>query len=77
MVNLIKRWLKIDTNNVEMAIYVIDLKISNLLKNTENKSYQEVKDEIVLLKQEKLKIYQNDEQVINKVLTEYLQDVKK
>ena len=60
-----------------MAIYVIDLKIANLLKNIENKQYNEVKDEIVLLKQEKKKIYENDEQTINKVLTEYLKDVRK
>ena len=60
-----------------MAIYVIDLKIANLLKNIENKQYNEVKDEIILLKQEKTKIYQNDEQTINKVLTEYLKDVRK
>lgn len=59
-----------------MALYVIDLKIADLLKNAENKQYNEVKDEIVLLKQEKQKIYKNDEQTIKKVLTQYIKDVK-
>lgn len=59
-----------------MALYVIDLKIADLLKNAENKQYNEVKEEIVLLKQEKQKIYKNDEQTIKKVLTQYIKDVK-
>jgi hypothetical protein len=68
--------IKIDTKELDMALYVIDLKIADLLKNAENKQYNEVKDEIVLLKQEKQKIYKNDEQTIKKVLTQYIKDVK-
>ena len=60
-----------------MALYVIDLKIASILKNGENKNYNDVKDEIVLLKQEKVKIYQKDEDTINKVLNVYLKEVKK
>lgn len=69
--------IKIDTNKKEMALYEIDLKIAEVLKNNTYKTYPELRDELVMLKQEKMQIYKNDEQVINRVLNQYIKDVKK
>lgn len=69
--------IKVDTNKKEMALYVIDLKIADVLKNNTYKTYPELREYLVMLKQEKMQIYNNNEQVINKVLNQYIKDVKK
>ncbi len=63
------------SKKIELAIYVIDLKISDLIRSA--KSYQVLQDSITLLKKEKEQIYNQDEETLNKVLTQYLNDVRR
>ena len=65
---------KIEKKDVEIALYVIELKIAQEIKNS--KDYQELKEKVEPLLQEKEAIYKNDEAVINKVLNTYLPEVK-
>ena len=61
---------------MDLGLYIIDLKISKLFKNDECKSFDNIKSEITLLKQEKAKLYQNDKETIEKVFNKYLKDVE-
>ena len=65
-----------DKNRIDMALYVIDLKIVELMKSNTAKNYAELEEKIAELKAEKEEIYKNNEEVINKVLDKYLKDVK-
>jgi len=65
---------KIEKKDVEIALYVIELKIAQEIKNS--KDYKEVKEKVEPLLEEKEAIYKNDEAVINKVLNTYLPEVK-
>ena len=62
-------------DKMELALHVIELKKVQLI-NSNNKNFKNYKIEIDELMKEKEKVYQNDEKTINKVLTEYLNDVK-
>lgn len=68
--------VKIDTNKIDTALYVMDLKIADTLRKNTHRKYSDLRDELVVLKQEKMQIYKNNEQVINKVLNQYIKDVK-
>ena len=65
-----------DKNKIDMALYVIDLKIVELMKSNTAKNYAELDEKIAELKAEKEEIYNNNEEVINEVLDKYLKDVK-
>ena len=62
---------------MDLAIYVIDLKIANIMRDNKLKTYDELKEKITKLKKEKEEIYKNNEEVIEKVLNKYILDVKK
>ncbi len=69
--------IKIDTRKMDLAIYVIDLKIANIMRDNKLKTYDELKEKITKLKKEKEEIYKNNEEVIEKLLNKYILDVKK
>lgn len=63
-------------SKVEMAIYIIQNMIAKEIKqNTEN-SYKEFKEKIKKLRDEQHQIYLGNEEVINKVLTEYAKKIR-
>ncbi len=59
-------------NRIEAALYAIELKIAEEIKNNTSKDYSEFEEKIAKLKEEKELVYKNDEATINKVLTEYI-----
>lgn len=63
--------------NIELALYVIELKKAQMIKNNNEASYTGFKEKMEILLEEKKEIYNGNEEVINKVLTEYLNEVKK
>lgn len=63
-------------NRKELALYVINLKIANSIKNNQEKDFNKFKENMQILYDEKNEIYKNNEQVIEKVLTVYLEEVK-
>lgn len=63
-------------NKIDMALYVIDLKIVELIRNNTSETYYELEEKIAELKEEKEEVYKNNEEVINKVLDKYLKEVK-
>ena len=65
---------KIEKKDIVIALYVIELKIAQEIKNS--KDYKEVKEKVEPLLEEKEAILKNNEAVINKVLNTYLPEVK-
>lgn len=69
--------IKIKENKVELALYVINLKIANEIKNNTEENYEKFKNKINILNKEKEEIYKNNEKIIGKVLNTYLEEIKK
>lgn len=69
--------IKIEENKIELALYVINLKIADTIKNNKEKDYKKFKEILEILIDEKAKIYNNDKETIDKVLDIYLREVKK
>ena len=67
--------IKID-NRIELALDVIELKKADLLRNREYKSYEDYKATLQKLNKEKEEVFSQNESVIEKVLTDYLCEVK-
>lgn len=63
-----------ENKDKEIALYVIELKIANEIKNSTN--YSKLKEKVEPLLDEKKAIYNNDENVIKKVINIYLPEVK-
>ena len=72
---LIKDVIKIEKEKIELALYVIDLKKAELIKKNNEKSFESYKEKISMLTKEKEQIYKQNEEVIEKVLSEYLKEV--
>ena len=68
--------IKIEDNRFDLALYVINLKIADTIKTNKEKDYNKFKEELNKLTNEKEMIYKKDENIINKVLTVYLEEVK-
>ena len=68
--------IKIEDNRFDLALYVINLKIADTIKNNKEKDYNKFKEELNKLTNEKEMIYKKDQNIINKVLTVYLEEVK-
>ena len=66
-----------EKNQKELALYVINLKIAKEIKDNEETNFTKFNEKIIKLKEEKQEIYKDNIEVINKVLNEYLEDVKK
>ena len=62
--------------DIERALYIMQLKIAKEIKDNKLKNYDEFKEKIIKLQQEKDLIYKGDKNIIEKVFREYLKDVK-
>lgn len=69
-----KEGIKIEKKDIEIALYVIELKIAQEIRNSKN--YQELKLKVEPLLEEKEAIYRYEEEVISKVINIYLPEVK-
>lgn len=69
--------INIEKEKIELALHVIDLKKAQMIKDNKEKTYADYKIKMDILLKEKQEIYKLNEEVINKVLTEYLDEVKK
>ena len=58
-------------------MYVINLKIAKAIKENEEKDYEAFKTKIEKLTDEKREIYKGNQEIINKVLNVYLEEIKK
>lgn len=63
-------------DRIELAVNVINLKIAKEVKYNKEKEYSKFKDKIIKLQEERDQIYLENEKIIDKVLTEYLEEVK-
>lgn len=63
-------------NRKELALYVINLKIADSIKNNTEKNFEKFNKKIQELNNEKNEIYKDNESVIEKVLTIYLEEMK-
>lgn len=66
--------IKIERERIDLAIYVINLKIAQTIKSM--KTYAELKEAVGILEKEKEEVYKQNEEVIKKVLNQYLEEVK-
>lgn len=64
-----------EKEKIEEAIYIIQLKIAKEIKENKTLQYEEFKSKIEHLQKEKEKIYEGDIETIDKVLSEYLNEV--
>lgn len=69
--------IKIEKEKIELALYVIELKKAQLIRENKEKIFKNYKDKVSLLDNEKKEIYKGNEEIINKVLTIYLKEVTK
>lgn len=65
-----------DEIKVEMALDIIQRKISKLIKNNKETNFEKFNSQLKLLTEEREKIYDLDEEVINKVFDIYLKELK-
>lgn len=65
-----------DELRVEVALEIIELKIVHLIKNNKEKDLEKFKEELNTLSEECDKIYELDEDTINKVYNVYLEEIK-
>lgn len=63
-------------DKIELAKYVIDLKIAKEIKENKEKKFGAFSEKIIKLKNERSEIYKENKEIINKILTEYLNEVK-
>ncbi len=65
-----------DKNKIELAIYLINLKIAKETKEFKEKDYNSYKSKIIKLKEEKEEIYKNNKEIIEKVINIYGNELK-
>lgn len=63
-------------DKIDLALEIINLKIAKEVKENTEKKYSEFTKKIKILEDEKRAIYQNNEDIINKVIDIYGKDVK-
>ena len=66
-----------DEIKVEMALDIIQKKIRNLIKNNKDKNFKNFQEQLKRLTEEREKIYELDEETINKVYDVYLKEMKR
>ena len=64
-----------EKEKIEKAIYIIQLKIAKERKENKTSQYEEFKSKIENLQKEKEMIYEGNIEIIDKVLSEYLNEV--
>ena len=60
----------------ELAKYIIDLKIAKEIKENKEKDFEAFTQKITKLKNERNEIYKDNQEIINKILTEYVNEIK-
>jgi sensor c-di-GMP phosphodiesterase-like protein len=65
-----------EESKVEMAIYIIKNMIAKEINENTEADYTKFKEKIQKLREEQHEIYIGNEEVINKVLTEYAEKIK-
>ena len=65
-----------DSNRKELALYVINLKIAEEIKNNTEKDFEKFKEKMNVFYDEKEEVYKDNEEVVNKILTVYLEEFK-
>lgn len=65
-----------EENKIDIAISIIKLKIAKELKENKERDYNALKAKIQKLREEEREVYRQNEEVINKVLSEYAKEVK-
>lgn len=65
-----------DELRVKVALEIIELKIVHLIKNNKEKDLEKFKEQLNTLVAERDKIYELDEDTINKVYNVYLEEIK-
>ena len=65
-----------EEGKINLAIAIIKEKIAKEIKENKEKKYQSLKNKVQKLREEEKEIYKKNEEIINKVLTEYAQEVK-
>ena len=65
-----------DELKVEIALEVIQLKIVHFIKNNKEKDVNNFKEQLNILTTERDKIYELDEETIDKVYNVYLEEIK-
>ena len=66
-----------DELRVEVALEIIQLKIVHFIKNYNGKDVKEFERKLKVLTSEREKIYEFDEETINKVYDVYLEEIKR
>lgn len=64
-------------NKKELALYVINFKIAKTIKENEEKNFDKFQEKIKNLKLEKAQVYENNAEIIEKIISEYLPEIKK
>lgn len=65
-----------EEEKVELALHIIELKKAKMIKENNEKTYEDFKRKIEMLTKEKQEIYKGNQEVIHKVLTQYLEEIK-
>lgn len=65
-----------EEEKVELALHIIELKKAKMIKENNEKTYEDFKRKIEMLTKEKQEIYKENQEVIHKVLTQYLEEIK-
>lgn len=65
-----------EESKVEMAICIIQNMIAKEIKQNKERNYEKFKEKIKKLRDEQHQIYLGNEEIINKVLTEYAEKIK-
>lgn len=65
-----------DRDRKELALYVINLKIAEEIKNNTEKDFEKFKEKMNIFYDEKEEVYKDNEEVVNKILTVYLEEFK-
>lgn len=68
--------IKLEEEKVELALHIIELKKAKMIKENNEKTYEDFKRKIEMLTKEKQEIYKGNQEVIHKVLTQYLEEIK-
>lgn len=66
----------INIDRSELAIEIINLKIAKGIKENKEKNYFTFREKILSLENERKEIYLSNQEVIDKVLTKYLNEVR-
>ena len=66
-----------DSNRKELALYVINLKIAEEIKNNKETDFEKFREKMNVFYNEKEEVYKDNEEVVDKILTVYIEEFKK